>query len=337
MPNQIIVGNSKYIFCFLILFIFTALETSAQDKINQADTVIIGTDTLIMLGDSLIFTPEPEPIYWKKGGNFNLSIQQVSLTNWAAGGASSFALNTGINLFANYNKDNKIWDTKLTVNFGANRQAERSYPMRKTNDNFIFTSKYGRELSESLYLSTQIDARTQLLKGYRYFKPSGSDLENRNVISDLLSPGYIQSSTGLNYQKEYKGTNKFSAIISPFSGRFTIVLSDSLSRAGAFGVVPGENVRPEAGISLGSSIDTNLMKNVRWKADLNLFSNYEDFGNMVVNFNSVINMKVNRYITTRIETVLIYDENVFIEMDDGTSSQAIQLQNLVNFGIGIDF
>lgn len=316
-----------------------AEETMAQDKSNltKADTVIIGTDTLIMLGDSLIFTPKPEPLYWKTGGNFNLSIQQVSLTNWAAGGASSFALNTGINLFANYNRNNKIWDTKLTVNFGANRQTQRSYPMRKTNDNFIFTSKYGRELSESLYLSTQIDARTQLLKGYRYYKPSGADLDNRNAISDLLSPGYIQSSSGLNFQKEYKGTNRFSAIISPFSGRFTIVLSDSLSRAGAFGVVPGENVRPEAGISFGSSIDTNLMKNVRWKADLNLFSNYENLGNMVVNFNSVINMKVNRFITTRIETVLIYDENVFIEMDDGSSKQAIQLQNLVNFGIGIDF
>lgn len=313
------------------------LQAQDQNKMNMADTVIIGTDTLIMLGDSLIFTPEVKEIYWKSGGNFNLSVQQVSLTNWAAGGASSFALNTGVNLFANYNRDKKIWDTKLTVNFGVNRQAERAFPTRKTNDNFIFTSKYGRELSESLYLSTQIDARTQLLKGYKYFKPSGADKESRNMISNLLSPGYIQSSTGLNYQKEYKKNNKFSTIISPFTGRFTVVLDDSLSRAGAFGVVPGENVRPEAGISLSSSIETNLMKNIRWKADLNLFSNYENLGNMVVNFNSIINMKVNKFITTRIETVLIYDENVYIEMDEGNTSRAIQLQNLINFGIGIDF
>jgi len=333
------VGKLKYLFLWLLLLGLQIAFVKAQDnnKVTMADTVIIGADTLIMLGDSLIFAPEVEDIYWKKGGNFNLSIQQVSLSNWAAGGASSFALNTGINLFANYNKDNKIWDTKLTVSFGVNRQAERAFPMRKTNDNFVFTSKYGRELSESLYLSTQIDARSQLIKGYKYFKPSGADQESRDIISDLLSPGYIQSSTGLNFQKQYKNNNKFSAIISPFTGRFTIVLDDSLSRAGAFGIIPGENVRPEAGISFGSSIDTQLMKNIRWKADLNLFSNYEDLGNMVVNFNSIINMKVNRYISTRIETVLIYDENVLIKMDDGTSSQAIQLQNLINFGIGIDF
>lgn len=313
------------------------LAAQDKDKTIMADTVIIGSDTLIMLGDSLIFTPEVEKIYWKRGGNFNLSVQQVSVSNWAAGGASSFALNTGINLFANYNRNNKIWDTKLTVSFGVNRQADRAFPTRKTNDNFIFTSKYGRELSESLYLSTQIDARTQLLQGYKYFRPSGSDREGRNKISNLLSPGYIQSSTGLNFQEEYKNNNKFSTILSPFTGRFTIVLDDSLSRSGAFGMVPGENIKPEAGISISSSIDTEIMKNIRWKADLNLFSNYEKLGNTVVNFNSVINMKVNRYITTRIETILIYDENVFIKMDDGTSSRAIQLQNMINFGIGIDF
>src|SRR5690606_40018628 len=100
---------------------------------------------------------------------------------------------------------------------------------------------------------------------------------------------------------------------------------------------PAENIRPEAGLSINTSIDPQLMTNVRCKADLNLFSNYEKLGNMVVNFNSHINMKVNRYISTRIETILIYDENVLIKMDDGTSKQAIQLQNLINFGIGIDF
>ncbi|WP_198675462.1 DUF3078 domain-containing protein [Pleomorphovibrio marinus] len=322
----------------LASFFLTAFPVIAQeDQIIRADTVIISGDTLVMIGDSLIIEPTPIELYWESGGNFTLSIQQVALSNWAAGGASSFALNTGLQLFASYKKDKKIWDTKLTVNYGINRQGGRAYPTRKTNDNFIFISKYGRELTEKIYLSTQIDARTQLLEGYRYFRPAGAEQENRNRISDLLSPGYVQSSTGLNYQVEYGTNNKFSAIFSPFTGRFTIVLDDSLSNAGAFGVVPGEKVRPEAGISVGSSIDTQLMENIRWKADINLFSNYERLGNVVVNFNSVINLRVNQYITTRIETVMIYDESVFIEQDDGTASRAIQLQNLINFGIAIDF
>ena len=324
----------------LLLFLLLATKISlvqAQDALSKADTVIIGGDTLVMLGDSLIFTTEVEPIYWKQGGNFNLSLQQVSLSNWASGGASSFALNTGLQLYANYKKENIIWDTKLTINYGINRQTGRSYPTRKSNDNFIFISKYGRQLSKKIYLSTQIDARTQLLEGYRYFRPSGAERESRSRLSDFLSPGYVQSSTGLNYQTTFKNNGKFSSILSPFTGRFTVVLDDSLSMAGAFGVVPGEKVRPEAGISLGSSADFQVMENIRWKMDLNLFTNYEKLGNTVVNFNSVISLKVNKYITTRIETIMIYDEKVYIPQDDGPATRAIQLQNLLNFGIGLDF
>jgi hypothetical protein len=115
-------------------------------------------------------------------------------------------------------------------------------------------------------------------------------------------------------------------------------MNDSLSNAGAFGVVPGENVRAEAGVSFAVGlVDYVLMENVTWKADLNLFSNYESFGNMVVNFNSIIRLKVNKFISTRIETAVIYDEEVFIRQDDGTSRQAVQLQNLINFGISLDF
>lgn len=329
--------NIKFVFVLFLLFAAKISTVSAQDALSKADTVIIGGDTLIMLGDSLIFTTEEEPIYWKRGGNFNLSLQQVSLSNWAAGGASSFALNTGLQLFANYKKENIIWETNLSVNFGVNRQTGRSYATRKSNDNFIFISKYGRQLSKKIYLSTQIDARTQLLKGYKYYRESGAEEDSRSRLSDFLSPGYIQSSTGINYQTTNKKGGKFSSILSPFTGRFTVVLDDSLSMAGAYGVVSGEKIKPEAGISLSSSADFKVMENVNWKMDLNLFTNYEKLGNTVVNFNSVISLKVNKYITTRIETIMIYDENVYVPQEEGPATRAIQLQNLINFGIGLDF
>ncbi|PZX49367.1 DUF3078 domain-containing protein [Algoriphagus chordae] len=327
---------SKYLLIFGLFLLCLSQTLQAQDRQYIPDTVMINGDTLLMLGDSLLIEEPVKEIFWKTGGNYNLNIQQVTLSNWAAGGASTFALNSGLTLFANYKKDNKVWDTQLTVSMGFNRQDDRTYKTRKTNDNFTFVSNYGRELSEFFFLSTQLDARTQLLAGYKY--STANDVVNRTKISDLLSPGYVQSSTGLNYRKTYKDKSKISVILSPFTGRFTIVLDDSLSRAGAFGVTPGENVRAEAGVSLAASVnDIKLMKNVTWASNINLFSNYEVFGNMVVNFKSVIRMQVNKFISTRIETVLIYDEDVYIKQDDGTSKQAVQLQNLINFGISLDF
>lgn len=328
----------RFLLIFGLFLLSLGQNVIAQDRIIIPDTVLIGGDTLIMLGDSLLIEEPIEEVFWKTGGNYNLNIQQVTLSNWAAGGASSFALNSGVTLFANYKKDNKVWDTQLNINLGFNRQGDRNFESRKTNDNFVFVSNYGRELSPLYYLSTQLDARTQLLDGFKYTRPAGSDLETRTKISAFLSPGYVQSSTGLNYRRTYENKSKLSIILSPFTGRFTIVMNDSLSQAGAFGVVPGENVRAEAGMSFGSSVaDFRLMENVTWKAELNLFSNYESFGNLVVNFNSIIRLKVNKFISTRIETAVIYDEEVFIKQDDGTSKQSVQLQNLINFGISLDF
>jgi hypothetical protein len=328
----------KYIIPIVFLFCVSTQFSFGQVRNIVPDTVLINGETLLMIGDSVLIKETPKPIFWKTGGNYNLNIQQVTLSNWSAGGTGSFALNSGFSLFANYKKDSKVWDTQLTINLGFNRQNERDYQTRKTNDNFIFVSNYGRKISETLYLSTQVDARTQLLAGFRYSKPAGAQSEIRTKISDLLSPGYLQSSTGLNYRRTFPDKSKLSLIVSPFTGRFTMVRNDSLSRAGAFGVIPGENLRAEAGMSMSLGlVDVALMDNVTLKSDLNLFSNYERLGNMVVNFNSLIRMRVNKYITTRIETVLIYDEEVFIKQADGSSKQAIQLQNLINFGISLDF
>lgn len=329
--------RKSFLFAGILLFILS-FSVRAQDRMTIPDTVLINGDTLLMLGDSILMDEPVKEIFWKTGGNYNINIQQVILSNWSAGGASSFALNSGVSLFANYKKDSKVWDTQLTVNLGFSRQSDRQFETRKTNDNFVFVSNYGRQLSERLFLTTQLDARTQLLPGYKYSRPSGSEVDIRTKISDLLSPGYLQSSTGLNYRKTYENKSRISLILSPFTGRFTIVMNDSLSNAGAFGVIPGENVRAEAGMSFAVGlVDFVLMENVTWKADLNLFSNYESFGNLVVNLNSIIRLKVNKYISTRIETALIYDEEVFIRQDDGTSKRAVQFQNLINFGISLDF
>jgi hypothetical protein len=329
----------RYLLLILVwCFLSSGALVIAQDRKLLPDTVIIDRDTLVMLGDSLLIEAPIKETFWKTGGNYTLNIQQVTLSNWAAGGTGSFALNSGVALFANLKKDSKVWDTQLTVNLGFNRQNDRAYTTRKTNDNFIFVSNYGRQLSEQLFLTTQIDARTQLVAGYKYTRPGGADTEVRTKISDLLSPGYLQSSTGLNFRKTYPDKSRLSVILSPFTGRFTLVMNDSLSNVGAFGVLPGEKVRAEAGMSLAvGGVDVVVMENVTWKADLNLFSNYERFGNMVVNFNSLVRMKVNKFISTRIETVLIYDEEVLIKQDNGSSKQAIQLQNLINFGISLDF
>ena len=87
-----------------LLITLTAFCSFAQDKKIIPDTVYIAGDTLLMLGDSIIMKEPKKEKFWKTGGNYNLNIQQVTLSNWSAGGTGSAALNSGIILFANYKR-----------------------------------------------------------------------------------------------------------------------------------------------------------------------------------------------------------------------------------------
>ena len=111
-----------FIFLTGLLFCLPWAPLWAQDQKIVPDTVIIERDTLVLLGDSLLIQRPVKETFWKTGGTYTLNVQQVTLSNWAAGGTGSFALNTGTTLFANYKKDSKVLDTQLTINLGFNRQ-----------------------------------------------------------------------------------------------------------------------------------------------------------------------------------------------------------------------
>lgn len=56
------------------------------------------------------------PRNWKKGGLFNLNINQGSLSNWSAGGDQfSFSLNAFVNMYAFYKKERNSWDNSLDM------------------------------------------------------------------------------------------------------------------------------------------------------------------------------------------------------------------------------
>jgi hypothetical protein len=54
---------------------------------------------------------------WKTGGLFALNFAQTSLTNWAAGGENSMAVNGLLSLFANLKKGKSAWDNSLDLGY----------------------------------------------------------------------------------------------------------------------------------------------------------------------------------------------------------------------------
>lgn len=271
---------------------------------------------------------------WKFNGVTAINFSQMSLTNWAAGGENSFSGNAIVNLSANYlSKDGSTsWANELNLGFGLIRQGEE--PVRKSDDKIDLASKFGYKAGKNWNYSGLLSLKSQFTEGYA----NPGDIETRTKISNFLAPGYLNLSFGM----DYKPSKTFTALIAPVTGKMTIVMDDELAAAGSFGVDAGKNTRSEFGGYIKLAFTTNVMKNVKLNTKIDLFSNYLENPQFVdVNFDLLLSMKVNEYISASFISQAIYDYDIKFDVLDasgvptGDKEARIQFKEL--FGIGLTF
>lgn len=273
---------------------------------------------------------------WKKGGIFNINMAQTSLKNWAAGGQNSVAVGGIFSGYANLVKGKAQWDNTLDVGYGLLKQGKEDF--RKTDDKFDFSSKYGQEAFKNFYYSALLNFKTQMSPGY--------NLPSKKTISDFFSPAYLTIALGL----DYKPNPHFSAFVAPVTGKFTFVMNDSLSNEGAFGVTPGSTTKSEFGgyvraIYTKNDFKSEFLKNVSFTTKLDLFSNYLDNPqNIDVNWEVLLALKVNKFLTVNINTLLVYDDNIKVPWDvnkdtviDAGEGVASKIQFKEILGVGLSF
>jgi hypothetical protein len=272
---------------------------------------------------------------WKKGGIVSVNLAQTSLTNWAAGGQNSFALNGIFSGFANYKMDKSVWDNSLDLGYGLLKQGNED--LKKTDDKIDFLSKYGREAFKNFYYAALFNFKTQFSPGYNY-----PDVTNK--ISDFFSPAYLLLALGL----DYKPNTYFSAFLAPLTAKFTFVTDQTLSGYGAFGVKPGDKSKSEIGgyfraIYSKNDFKSEFLKNISFTTKIDLFSNYtENPQNVDVNWEVLLAMKVNKFLSVNFNTQLIYDDNIQIPVDkngNGTLEPGESIRSMVQFkeilGVGL--
>lgn len=268
---------------------------------------------------------------WKTGGVINLNFSQVALSNWAAGGQNSIAVNGLLSVFAKYKKNKSTWDNTLDVGYGIIKQDDLDF--QKSDDKIDLSSKYGQYAFKHWYYSALLGFKTQMAPGYNY--PNDSI-----KISDLLSPAYLQLGLGM----DYKPNDDLSILVAPLTGKVTIVNDDSLNSVGAFGVDPGKVFRYEFGASFKGTYKVTLIENVDLQTKLELFTNYlKNPQNIDVNWETLIAMKVNKFLTASITTNVIYDDDINIQIDnddDGVVDQVgprTQFKEVLAIGLSFKF
>ncbi|MGE4287244.1 MAG: DUF3078 domain-containing protein [Salinivirgaceae bacterium] len=277
---------------------------------------------------------------WKKGAVIGINLTQTSLTNWSAGGQNSVAVGGVVSLFANYAKNQSVWDNSLDIGYGLMRQGKGTDFM-KTDDKIDLLSKYGQKAGKGWYYSALLNFKTQMTDGKDY------NSADTATISRFLAPAYLLGAVGM----DYKPNAYFSAFIAPLTGKLTIVNDQTLADAGAFGVDPavydgsnlliehGAKSKREFGAYLRAIYSKNdfkqeLLKDVSFTTKVDLFTNYlKDPERIDVSWETQIALKVNKYITVNINTHLLYDYDIKIEKDENNngSIEADEIRDRVQF------
>ncbi len=295
--------------------------------------------------DNLQETEDTIQAPWSYSAFLSQQINQASFSNWVQGGENMFASTSIVQMTANFQNDIFSWENRLNMAFGLIKSEDT--PMRKNEDRIHLLSKAGREISPHLNTSFLGEFRSQFYKGYNY--PNDSV-----VVSRFMAPGHLSLSLGI----DYKPWEFLSLFISPASGKFTFVRDQELANKGAFGVRPaeydqdgnlireGSNLNAEFGALINIMFSKVLMGDVEVDSRLSLFNNLFDDDrsnrkNTDVDWETSVNIKINRYITASFLIHMLYDHDTPIPVMDeegnptGEFTRKLQIKQM--FGLGLSY
>ncbi len=271
---------------------------------------------------------------WKTGVFTSLTVNQISLKNWAAGGKNSFTGTWFGNGYANYKSEKATWDNTLELGYGIMRYKGEDF--QKSEDKIHLSSVYGYDAArQKLFYSGLLDFKSQFGKGYKYDKDT-------TLVSKFMSPGYLNFSLGM----LYKPNDKLSIYLSPVAAKMTIVSDTLLSTT--YGVDEGEKARGEFGATAKITYNhPNIVKNVDYYFRGDFFTNWKEHPEHIdVDVETGFNLKVNDWLTALIKVNLLFDDDVKYKEQytetaaDGTVTVStrergarLQCKELLGFGL----
>tara|TARA_R110002051_G_scaffold180913_3_gene250354 strand:+ start:6493 stop:7620 length:1128 start_codon:yes stop_codon:yes gene_type:complete len=283
------------------------------------------------------------PSFWETENSFGINISEVAFVNWNAGGDNAVSGLGFLKFARKYKFSNFQWENNLELRYGLNAQDGRK--LRKTEDVIRLSSNLGfkKDNTSRWFYSVQLNFNTQFSNGYKY-------PDRDTPISRFMAPGYLLFGAGTSFITK---NEKFNLYLSPLTQKSTFVLDQDLADSGAFGVMeaeldaagnvitPGENHLLEIGILITNNINLNIAENIEMKSRLNLYTDYlKSFGNIDVDWELNLNMKVNKFISTSLGTQMIYDDDILFDVvknDAGTitdpGTPKIQFKQVLAVGV----
>lgn len=265
---------------------------------------------------------------WSDDGRFSININQTYYDNWVSGGNGNIDLQTEISKKIRYKNKKIIWDNYVNINYGLNKIYGQE--IQKTKDRVEINSIFGGNLPNKWSYSFFVNFQTQIHNSY-LFK---NDEDKIYRISGFLAPAYLAMGPGVMWRK--KENLRFN--IAPLTSKSVYIngevfkynkskkIFESNKDVSVFGVPKNEVFENKLGFYASAFYKLKLWNNMSVENRLALYSNYlKDFGNIDLNYEMQIRMKINKYVSTNISLSTFYDDDAF---------KGFQFKE--SFGVGID-
>lgn len=235
---------------------------------------------------------------WKISGTENLQLSQLALSNWTKGGENNLAFTHDFRWQGVFKKSRSEWETSLTSILGLSYTS--TLKGRVSNDQFNVSSKYGFNAVNKWYYSFLFTFKTQLFRNY-----SSSDIEKENPNSTLLSPTYMQIVFGMDYKRD-----DLSVLLSPYTAAITLVVDTATIDQTSFGIDEDKRANVKNGFSVTANWKKTIIYGIYYTTKLELFYEYfKKDGNKRFDWENVIEMQINRFLSTRLLVEFRYFDN----------------------------
>ncbi len=237
---------------------------------------------------------------WKFGTTVKLDFNQGHVSkDWASGGESSISALSGVKSFAKYKKNKTSWENTVNFQYGLLKSGDNKF--RKNQDKLELNTKFGHLAFKKWYYTSMLNMKTQFVKGYKY-----SNDGSRKLISNFFAPAYILGSVGLDYRPK----KNLSILLSPFTAKYTIVSDTANIDQTAFGIDADKKVKKEVGAYVKLLHKWKVTKDISIENKLEFYSSYSNTPkNVDVDWQFILNLPVNQYLTTSISTYFISDDD----------------------------
>jgi hypothetical protein len=272
-----------------------------------------------MLLASFVFgqdKPAGEPKYgWQKEMVGGLNLTQTSFDNWKQGGENSYAWQVNLNLKFINDQEKTNWSNTGKFTYGSNKTGDQE--MRKSIDEIKLESVLTYKLGVLINPYVAVTGETQFAPGYNY------GTEPKTQISTFMDPGYLRESIGIGIKpNEIVKTRLGAALKQTITSDYPAPYADDPT------TLKIEKTKNEIGAESVTDLDWKVSDNSLFTSKLELFSAFNTFKEIDVNWDNILTTKISKYFNVNFNFKLFYDHDI---------SKMRQIKQAIALGVSYSF